>query len=716
MRIKQCAKGHLYDAESSPLCPYCGEDPAVSAIPARFKALGEITFLGSGATSQVFRISGEREYALKIVPCGTDEAKYRNVLYELRIMERLKGEPLAVQLCDHEVAGTGEFRTVYLLEEYHNTLTDHLSDRSFRASELLQLVMGVCDSLLDCKALGVLHLDVQPKNIFVDEPSAVRLGDFSHSLLECDARSNRAPRGTLAYMAPEVYREGACSERSDLYSVGLMLYALFNQKILPFMDSNPEEVSIYKRLAGTPFPELSLEAPELRSELTRIISLACSYDPANRCAGLSELWAELSELYERLHADPEKDPLIYAGAEGESRPAQWESFDTLSSGGNAVMFDADPIATSIFLGPAWGDNERYGDSWEAPETGGYGSPAEDFSQAGAGIGGIEVPDGNLAGGRTIRCRVCDGPIAGGANFCPYCGCKVSLEPPGVDIGKVEFSAIAPKHLVKGDYTIIDLIMYDKASRHIVDTMLKEAQEPVQESRSGLHSVKEGASVKIVLSSPDLTIDDGEETGVWRGGHLDFSFAVFLPEEYRKRQVLFTASVYIDDVIATRLKFIAKCSSFSEQKIAVSQENVFTAFASYASQDRSQVASVIQGMKKIRPDLEVFFDIDSLRSGEDWEQALHREIERCDVLFLFWSRFASESKWVETEWRYALEKKGADCIDPVPVELPVYPPPKELNHKHFNDKLLYIIYAGQDPRRQGDNRWGAGPDGPGEQWR
>ena len=90
-------------------------------------------------------------------------------------------------------------------------------------------------------------------------------------------------------------------------------------------------------------------------------------------------------------------------------------------------------------------------------------------------------------------------------------------------------------------------------------------------------------------------------------------------------------------------------------------------------------------------LDVFFDVDSLRSGDDWELALHEEIKRRDVLFLCWSHFARESKWVDAEWRYALEQKGADCIEPVPIESPdICPPPAELSFKHFNDKLLYII--------------------------
>lgn len=263
----------------------------------------------------------------------------------------------------------------------------------------------------------------------------------------------------------------------------------------------------------------------------------------------------------------------------------------------------------------------------------------------------------------------------------------------VEIQKVEFSCLAPKTLARGDYTIIQVIMYEPLYRHIVEEMRAEMEEPAQEKRSGMHEISTNSEIRVVLSSPDFAIEDNTETGIWRGEHLDFSFAVMLPEEYRKRQVLFIAMVYVNDFIATKLKFVVKCTAPSQQEAEVTREDILSAFVSYASQDRGRVAAIIQGMQKARPDMDVFFDVDSLRSGEDWEAALHREIEKRDVLFLCWSQFARKSKWVEAEWRYALDSKGLDCIEPVPIEPPdVCPPPEELSKKHFNDKLLFIIGA------------------------
>lgn len=915
MSMEMCTNGHIYDACKHSLCPYCKKELTIEAIPSRFKKLGKISFLGTGSISKVYKISGDNEYALKIVQCGTDVTKYQNALYELRIMEHLRGQNRVVQLYDYEIIETHESKTIYILEEYHVTMTDFLSSRTIFASDAIQIVIGICDAILACQKCGILHLDVQPKNIYVDNLESIKIGDFSSSLFENDACFNNKMRGTLAFVAPEVYRNGSCSIRSDIYSVGLILYSLFNKKVLPFMDSDSTEVSIYKRLAGTPLPDITFTSTEISNELNRIIRRTCSYSVEDRYRGIDELRTELIDLLKLVNGFPNTKEIIYTPFENEykrtlpliyvlqtsgsmqglpiselnyilhettdrvikqadcnnvevrtsiltfGRNTEWELYndaaitnelsfsasgmsqlgaallelDTnltrcdsnglipfdcylpmiifVSNGypvdeytaplnalnhnqwfkkaikicfavgedsdlkllseiaGNAEAvlkvwdmdifdkminfvsvsssivgnsFDADSIAASLALPGTdsivtsatlydhqWDDDVWDADTWvgnseinesldahryvstEGLQCGKplmrdsgrevtYSNKTQENDETISLNDGIAVPNGMLAGGIPQRCRVCDSPIVYGANFCPYCGCKVVIETPAVELRKVEFSAIAPKMLVKGDYNIINVIMYEKSFRYIVDDIIKERDEPVQESSSGIYKVQEGSAIKIILSSPDIIIDDSTEIGIWQGEHLDFSFAIFLPNKYEKRQVLFNATVYVNDVVATKLKFIVKCSSILEQKIAITRQDILSAFISYASQDRNRVAAIIQGMKKARPDMDVFFDIDSLRSGDDWERVLHQEIEKRDILFLCWSHFARDSKWVDAEWRYALAQKGAEFIEPVPIEPPdICPPPKELNHKHFNDKLLYIINANSDNTHNSD---------------
>ena len=118
--------------------------------------------------------------------------------------------------------------------------------------------------------------------------------------------------------------------------------------------------------------------------------------------------------------------------------------------------------------------------------------------------------------------------------------------------------------------------------------------------------------------------------------------------------------------------------------------------------------------KVLPDLDLFLDVASLRSGERWEERLHQEIARRDTLYLFWSHAASRSPWVEREWRTALALKGVAGIDPVPLDSPEdVPPPIELaQHLHFNDWLLAFRRRGRPPLQRGrktDDLWGVTED-------
>jgi TIR domain len=111
------------------------------------------------------------------------------------------------------------------------------------------------------------------------------------------------------------------------------------------------------------------------------------------------------------------------------------------------------------------------------------------------------------------------------------------------------------------------------------------------------------------------------------------------------------------------------------------------------------------MTKIYRDLDVFVDVLSLRSGQDWELQIRRQIPIRDVFFLFWSLHASRPKEVEKEWRMAWEMRGLDYIDPIPLTDPrLSPPPKELAHLHFNDLYIAQIQMEKALKKRRNHRW------------
>ncbi|MEI6502716.1 MAG: toll/interleukin-1 receptor domain-containing protein, partial [Armatimonadota bacterium] len=84
----------------------------------------------------------------------------------------------------------------------------------------------------------------------------------------------------------------------------------------------------------------------------------------------------------------------------------------------------------------------------------------------------------------------------------------------------------------------------------------------------------------------------------------------------------------------------------------------------------------------------------LKAGDRWEPALLKFINDSDVMLLFWSQAAEQSQAVANEWQYALATKGDDFIVPVVIQgPPVAPPPPELRHLHFSDRIVYFTRPG-----------------------
>jgi hypothetical protein len=121
----------------------------------------------------------------------------------------------------------------------------------------------------------------------------------------------------------------------------------------------------------------------------------------------------------------------------------------------------------------------------------------------------------------------------------------------------------------------------------------------------------------------------------------------------------------------------------------------SAFASYVTSDRREVLSRIRSLQ-IFTGIDVFLDCLSIRPGEQWKPKLQDEIRNRDIFWLFWSRGAMKSQWVEWEWRTALATKSIARIQPHPLEpSELAPAPKELSDLQFGALYeWYIVHLRQ----------------------
>lgn len=288
--------------------------------------------IGSGGMAQVFRATDtelDRDVAVKLVDLRTDlEGDVRRrIQREARRAAQLR-HPGVVQV--HDV-GNEEGRA-YIVMEYITgpTLADEL-EREGRLVEREVADIGVqlCETLSAAHEAGVVHRDIKPGNVLLDEGRA-RITDFGIAHAVGDTLTDDTVRGTVGYLAPEQLSGGEVDHRADLYGLGVLLYELATGR-RPFAGQTATETA-FQRLHTDPQPPSEI-AP-VSPAFDRFIDRALARDPGERF----QTAAEMRTALEPLTVDPESDtqPLAFVTAAGDgddedgSRRWGWLGFGLLA--------------------------------------------------------------------------------------------------------------------------------------------------------------------------------------------------------------------------------------------------------------------------------------------------------------------------------------------------------------------------------------------------
>ena len=161
---------------------------------------------------------------------------------------------------------------------------------------VIKIAEDLCAALELCNKHSIVHRDIKPQNIFVSKNGDYKLGDFGIAKT-VEKTMGGTKIGTYKYMAPEVYNNQPYNATADIYSLGLVLYWLLNERRMPFMPLPPEKPKASmedqarnRRLSGEPLP-----APAHGSgQLKRIVMKACAYDPKDRYHSAREMLADLN--------------------------------------------------------------------------------------------------------------------------------------------------------------------------------------------------------------------------------------------------------------------------------------------------------------------------------------------------------------------------------------------------------------------------------------
>ena len=223
-----------------------------------------------------------------------DEAIYNyfrglvdNLLNEITLMDNLKGAKNVVGIEDYKIIEReGEIGwDIFIRMELLTPFDSFISNPEFSQLDVIRLGVDICTALEVCEQNYIVHRDIKPDNIFISRFGEYKLGDFGIARKLEATQANLSRKGTLNYMAPEVYKSEAYGSNVDIYSLGLVLYTLLNNNRIAFLPPYPQQITysdneeaLSKRLSGVPLTPPCNASASLGATIVK----ACAYNPQDR--------------------------------------------------------------------------------------------------------------------------------------------------------------------------------------------------------------------------------------------------------------------------------------------------------------------------------------------------------------------------------------------------------------------------------------------------
>jgi eukaryotic-like serine/threonine-protein kinase len=269
--------------------------------------------IGAGGMGEVYLAEDtrlRRKVALKVLP--------ENLASDKERLQRFEQEAFAASALNHPNILTiyefgAEDETHFLATEYveGETLKEKLKD-GLNLSEVLDIVQQTAFALSAAHAAGIVHRDIKPENIMIRRDGFIKVLDFGLAKLterktedtNAEAETRALVRtnpgvvmGTVAYMSPEQVRGKETDERTDIWSLGVVLYEMVTGR-LPFAGETMND-TIAAILTKEPLP-LSQYVSDAPVELQRIVGKTLRKDPEERYQHVKDLRIDLKDLKQEL--------------------------------------------------------------------------------------------------------------------------------------------------------------------------------------------------------------------------------------------------------------------------------------------------------------------------------------------------------------------------------------------------------------------------------
>ena len=271
----------------------------------RYKIESVVGIGGMAVVYKAYDQKEERYVALKVLrdDVAMDAESRKQFRKEYQAVGKLSHPNIRAV---YDVVSSGD--TEYIVMEYVDgvNLKQYLKRKgALPWQEALGLSIQVARALSHAHSRGIIHLDIKPQNIMLPRDGTVKIADFGIAQIEENAEGDSSDEavGSIHYISPEQARGEAVDARSDIYSLGVVMYEMLTGK-LPFDGETAEQVVVqhYSVIPDAP----SAYDPSIPVELEGIALRAMEPEPEDRYPSAEEMLAELEDCSEYLTAEPEQ--------------------------------------------------------------------------------------------------------------------------------------------------------------------------------------------------------------------------------------------------------------------------------------------------------------------------------------------------------------------------------------------------------------------------